>query len=51
VDTRTDRQSSGVSHAGDERVRTCRPASREDDGAPQRKEERDPDWNIVRGED
>jgi hypothetical protein len=32
-------------------VRTCRPASAEDEGVPPRKGQADPDWNIVRGED
>ncbi|MET9499946.1 hypothetical protein [Streptomyces sp. NPDC006552] len=33
------------------RVRTCRPARRDGHDETDRAAERDPDWNLVRGED
>ncbi|MFI9586101.1 hypothetical protein ACIHCQ_30655 [Streptomyces sp. NPDC052236] len=60
MNTRTDSQPSRTHPARhlpslrpvDGGVRTCRPASAEDEGAPPpRKDQADPDWNIVRGED
>ncbi|GAA2304248.1 hypothetical protein OKJ48_12070 [Streptomyces kunmingensis] len=33
------------------RVRTCRPARRDGRDAAEPEAERDPDWNLVRGED